>query len=127
MAFCGRVTIRVRCCLPFANPRYPALGVSLLKAEVTRRRFTARVQYFNLRLAELIGPDLYLRLSEDLPIIQRAVAVLRAMGVQPRFEISGGGSDVMDFIGSSVTKSVKMNGNYNFHFDENLMRIGPGR
>jgi tripeptide aminopeptidase len=37
------------------------------------------------------------RLSEDLPVVERAVAVLRAMGVEPRFEISGGGSDVNVF------------------------------
>ena len=43
------------------------------------------------------------------------------------FTLGGGGSDNMDFIGSSVSKSVKMNGNYNFHYDENLNKIGPGR
>lgn len=28
----------------------------------------------------------------------------------------------VEFIGASVTKTVTMNGNYNFHFDENLLR-----
>ncbi len=38
------------------------------------------------------------RLAEDLPIVQQAVQVLGAMGVEPRFEISGGGSDVNVFV-----------------------------
>jgi hypothetical protein len=43
------------------------------------------------------------------------------------FTLGGGGSTPLDFIGSSVTKSVKMNGNFNFHYDENLARNGMGR
>ena len=34
------------------------------------------------------------RLAEDLPIIQRIVTALRAIGCEPVFQISGGGSDV---------------------------------
>ena len=33
-------------------------------------------------------------LSEDLPIIQQLAAALRAMGHEPNFQVSGGGSDV---------------------------------
>lgn len=40
--------------------------------------------------------------------------------------LGGGGSDTSDFIGASVTGSVKMNGHFNFHYDENLGREGPG-
>jgi tripeptide aminopeptidase len=43
------------------------------------------------------------RLSTDLPVVQRAVAALRAMGVEPRFEISGGGSDVNIFTGRGLS------------------------
>jgi len=43
------------------------------------------------------------------------------------FTLSGGGNSNIDFAGASVTKSVKMNGHCNFHFDENLMRAGPHR
>ena len=43
------------------------------------------------------------------------------------FGLGGGGSDTWDFVGSSVTQSVQMNGHYNFHFDENLRAIGPAR
>ena len=43
------------------------------------------------------------------------------------FTLGGGGSDSYDFIGASVTKSVKMNGHFNFHYDENLANIGPSR
>lgn len=46
---------------------------------------------------------------------------------QAAFSLGGGGNDVKDFIGASVTKSVQMNGHFNFHYDENLRRIGPGR
>ncbi len=46
---------------------------------------------------------------------------------QAAFTLGGGGKDEMDFIGASVTKSVKMNGHYNFHYDENLANIGPSR
>ncbi|PYJ06374.1 MAG: hypothetical protein DME25_06810, partial [Verrucomicrobia bacterium] len=43
------------------------------------------------------------------------------------FNLGGGGSDTWDFIGSSVTKTVNLNGHFNFHYDENLRRIGPSR
>jgi hypothetical protein len=43
------------------------------------------------------------------------------------FTLGGGGTEERDFTGSSVTKSVKMNGKYNFHYDENLNKIGPAR
>ena len=29
----------------------------------------------------------------------------------------------MDLLGATVTKSVQMNGHYQFHYDENLARI----
>jgi len=43
------------------------------------------------------------------------------------FNLGGGGSEVYDFIGSSVTKSVTLNGHYNFHYDEQLEKSGPMR
>lgn len=43
------------------------------------------------------------------------------------FNLGGGGANILDFIGSSVTKSVKMNGHYNFHYDEALNKLGPVR
>lgn len=46
---------------------------------------------------------------------------------QAAFSLGGGGNDTKDFIGASVTKSVKMNGHFNFHYDEYLRTIGPGR
>lgn len=46
---------------------------------------------------------------------------------QASFSLGGGGNNVNDFIGASVTKDVTMNGHFNFHYDENLRRIGPGR
>ena len=41
------------------------------------------------------------------------------------FTLGGGGSTTYDFVGASVTQSVTMNGHFNFHFDENLLRNGP--
>jgi hypothetical protein len=46
---------------------------------------------------------------------------------QAAFSLGGGGNNTVDFIGASVSKSVTMNGHFNFHYDENLRRIGPGR
>jgi hypothetical protein len=44
---------------------------------------------------------------------------------QADFQLSGGGSGVIDFIGSSVTRTVQMNGHYHFHFDEALRKWSP--
>lgn len=41
--------------------------------------------------------------------------------------LGGGGSNNYDFVGASVTDSVSLNGHYNFHYDENLGRLGPKR
>ena len=43
------------------------------------------------------------------------------------FNLGGGGINTWDFVGSSVTGSVLMNGHFNFHYDENLQRLGPSR
>jgi hypothetical protein len=43
------------------------------------------------------------------------------------FTLGGGGNNIYDFVGASVTSTVKMNGHFNFHYDENLKRIGPSR
>jgi len=40
------------------------------------------------------------------------------------FTLGGGGNNTYDFVGGSVTKTVTMNGHFNFHFDECLRR-GP--
>jgi hypothetical protein len=37
----------------------------------------------------------------------------------------GGASSDYDFVGASVTASVKLNGHYNFHYDEAVGRNGP--
>ncbi len=43
------------------------------------------------------------------------------------YNLGGGGADTWDFVGSSVTSSVVMNGHFNFHFDENLKNVGPAK
>jgi hypothetical protein len=46
---------------------------------------------------------------------------------QAAFTLGGGGSTDYDFVGSSVSATVKMNGHFNFHYDENLGKNGPRR
>lgn len=53
--------------LPFADVDRPSIGVSLLKAEIERLDFSTSICYFNIKLAELIGNELYLQISETLP------------------------------------------------------------
>jgi hypothetical protein len=38
------------------------------------------------------------------------------------FSLGGGGSNTYDFIGACITRSAKMNGHFNFHYDESLAR-----
>jgi hypothetical protein len=40
--------------------------------------------------------------------------------------LNGGGANI-GLIGSSITKTITMNGHYDFHFDEALLRLGPSR
>lgn len=40
--------------------------------------------------------------------------------------LNGGGNN-NGLIGASITKSITMNGHYNFHFDEDLLASGPSR
>lgn len=42
-------------------------------------------------------------------------------------DLRGGGSSAEDFIGSSVSNTVTMNGHFNFHFDEALANLGGNR
>jgi len=37
------------------------------------------------------------------------------------FTLGGGGNNTYDFAGACVVKSVKMNGHFNFHYDEDLV------
>ena len=43
------------------------------------------------------------------------------------YALNGGGHDTTDFIGASVSRTVRMNGHFNFHYDESLGRFGPSR
>jgi hypothetical protein len=46
---------------------------------------------------------------------------------QANVKIGGGGADTYDFVGSVLGRNVRMNGKMNFHYDENLKRVGWGR
>lgn len=41
--------------------------------------------------------------------------------------MSGSGNNDYDFVGACVSKTVTLNGHFNFHFDENLLAHGPIR
>ncbi len=53
--------------VPFANIARPAIGVSLLKAELAERGFSSRIHYFNIDFAEKIGDDLHTHISDQTP------------------------------------------------------------
>jgi hypothetical protein len=42
------------------------------------------------------------------------------------FSLGGGGNNNYDFVGGSVTKTVSINGHFNFHYDE-CLKNGPAR
>ena len=54
--------------MPFAAHEWPALGVSLLKAELRRDDIDCDVAYLNLAFAELVGRERYLDLVDRLPV-----------------------------------------------------------
>ena len=43
------------------------------------------------------------------------------------FTMGGGGNNIIDFCGAAVGATIRMNGHFNFHYDENLGRFGPRR
>lgn len=49
--------------MPFGPLLQPAIGLSLLKAGLVRRGRSARIQYFTLRFAKLVGVGTYLQVS----------------------------------------------------------------
>jgi ribosomal peptide maturation radical SAM protein 1 len=53
--------------MPFADIGRPALGVSLLKQAALDAGFSAGIRYFNIGLAEDIGPELYNKISNAFP------------------------------------------------------------
>ena len=46
---------------------------------------------------------------------------------QADLKLAGGGSNIYDFVGSIVARTVTTTGHYKFHFDENLVAAGPRR
>jgi tripeptide aminopeptidase len=79
-----------------ARSHDPEKLVSQVKAMVAALEDAARERGANVRIEVTRKYDAY-RLTEETPIVQQAAAALRGMGVEPRFEISGGGSDVNIF------------------------------
>lgn len=46
---------------------------------------------------------------------------------EAEFTLGGGGNNTYDFVGASISKTIKMNGHFNFHYDEALGKRGPSR
>jgi len=46
---------------------------------------------------------------------------------QADLSLGGGGNNTYDFVGATISKTVTMNGHFNFHYDENIARVGPSR
>jgi hypothetical protein len=46
---------------------------------------------------------------------------------QAELTLNGGGKDNYDFVGASISKTAKLNGKVQFHYDEALARVGPDR
>ena len=46
---------------------------------------------------------------------------------QATLTMGGGGNSVYDYVGACVVHSIRLNGHFNFHFDEDLKRKGPFR
>jgi ribosomal peptide maturation radical SAM protein 1 len=58
-------------CMPFGEVFSPSIGLSLLKAELAGQGVPARVLYFSIRFAELVGQDFYYKLSvEGMPSVE---------------------------------------------------------
>jgi tripeptide aminopeptidase len=76
--------------------------VAQAQAMVAALEDAARVRGADVRVEITHKYDAY-RHDQDLPIIRRAVAVLRVMGVEPRYRVSGGGSDVNIFAQRNLT------------------------
>jgi ribosomal peptide maturation radical SAM protein 1 len=53
--------------LPFGPMTRPAIGISLLKAELAECGIACDIRYLNLFFAELVGPETYHELSESIP------------------------------------------------------------
>src|SRR5262245_34441806 len=53
--------------MPFGALDRPALGLSMLKAELAKASFVCALRYLNLAFAELIGCEEYRWISSDLP------------------------------------------------------------
>jgi ribosomal peptide maturation radical SAM protein 1 len=51
--------------MPFDGVFSPSIGLSLLKAELAAQGISARVRYFSIRFAELVGQDFYYKLSAE--------------------------------------------------------------
>ena len=56
--------------------------------------------------------------NTNLTLSANAAFVGLIYAPQAVFTLGGGGNNTYDFIGASITKAAKMNGHFNFHFDE---------
>jgi ribosomal peptide maturation radical SAM protein 1 len=49
--------------MPFATTKWPSLGISILKPQLTKRNIECDIRYFNFDFASIVGVDLYEKVS----------------------------------------------------------------
>ena len=59
--------------MPFGSLQSPSIGLSLLKAGLTRKNISSKILYFTFRFAEIIGVSLYKRILLGEPVNQDLV------------------------------------------------------
>jgi hypothetical protein len=65
--------------------------------------------------------------NKDLTLGGNAAFVGTVYAPHAQLTLGGGGNNSYDFVGASVSNSVRLNGHFNFHYDEALKRWGPRR
>ncbi len=71
----------------------------------------------------------YFGLPSNTSVVWTGPAVYGGTVYAPeaQFNVGGGGSAPYDYQGACVVGSLRLNGHFNFHFDENLRRAAPMR
>ncbi|MBI3853135.1 MAG: hypothetical protein HY298_23030 [Verrucomicrobia bacterium] len=65
--------------------------------------------------------------NKSIEIGGNALTTVALYAPNADLDFQGGGNILYHLMGSVVCKSVKLNGHFSFHFDENLPRVGPAR
>ena len=96
---------------PFADPDFPALGLSLLAAMAQRKRHRCRVEYLSIPFAEEIGIDAYRMTDAQWQAVQ---GKLREIVKQTRF-ISSDDTELVQGLASGEIVAASADLPYNQH------------